>query len=104
MTINDPKLDEIVRRIVDAVHPTKIYLFGSRARGEAEEDSDYDFLIIYDGQLSKREVKLAVRRGFGLVDFGMDMFVLSSAEYEWQKDVATTLGMEVSLTGQVVYG
>ena len=103
MTPNDPKLDEIVRRIVDAVHPTKIYLFGSRARGEAQEDSDYDFLIIYDGPLSKREVKLGVRRSFGLVDFGMDLFVLSSGEYEWQRDVATTLGMEVELTGQVVY-
>jgi hypothetical protein len=30
MEINDPKLQEIVRRIVDAVHPTRIYLFGSR--------------------------------------------------------------------------
>ncbi|MEN6645242.1 MAG: nucleotidyltransferase domain-containing protein [Armatimonadia bacterium] len=39
-------LDEIVRRIVEAVHPDKIILFGSHARGEAREDSDIDLLVI----------------------------------------------------------
>ena len=100
---SDPKLTEIIEKIVAAVHPTKIYLFGSRVRGDIHPDSDYDFLIIYDGNLSKREVKLAIRQMFGLADIGMDLFVLSTPEYEWQKNVATTLGMEVNLTGQVVH-
>ncbi|MBP8952465.1 MAG: nucleotidyltransferase domain-containing protein [Armatimonadetes bacterium] len=39
-------LDEIVRRIREAVDPDKIILFGSRARGDAGPDSDYDILII----------------------------------------------------------
>jgi predicted nucleotidyltransferase len=36
----------IVRRIVEAVQPDKIILFGSRARGDARPDSDYDILVI----------------------------------------------------------
>jgi predicted nucleotidyltransferase len=39
-------IQEIVARIRDAVHPDLIVLFGSRARGDADEGSDYDILII----------------------------------------------------------
>lgn len=39
-------LDEIVRRIVAVADPDRIILFGSRARGEADEESDYDLLVI----------------------------------------------------------
>ncbi len=42
----DEKLDELVRRIVDAVHPLRIILFGSAARGEMGPDSDVDVLVV----------------------------------------------------------
>jgi predicted nucleotidyltransferase len=37
---------DIVRRIVETVQPEKIILFGSRARGDARPDSDFDVLVI----------------------------------------------------------
>ncbi len=39
-------LEEMVRRIVEAVHPDKIILFGSHARGDAGPDSDLDLLLV----------------------------------------------------------
>jgi predicted nucleotidyltransferase len=39
-------LQEIVRRIVAAVQPEKIILFGSAARQEMGPDSDLDLLVI----------------------------------------------------------
>jgi uncharacterized protein len=42
----DPLLAEIVRRLVDAYHPERIYLFGSCARGESGPDSDYDIMVV----------------------------------------------------------
>jgi len=39
MQIQDPVLGEIVRRLVDDCQPVRIYLFGSRARGNAGADS-----------------------------------------------------------------
>ena len=39
-------LDEMVRRIVSRFQPQRIILFGSRARGDATKDSDYDLLIV----------------------------------------------------------
>ena len=36
----------MVRRLVEAFDPVAIYLFGSRARGDAGEDSDYDLMLV----------------------------------------------------------
>jgi predicted nucleotidyltransferase len=39
-------LHEAVRRIREQFSPRTILLFGSRARGDAREDSDFDLLVI----------------------------------------------------------
>ena len=40
------QLDTIVQEIVTKDQPEKIILFGSAARGDATEDSDFDFFIV----------------------------------------------------------
>ncbi|MBV5347963.1 nucleotidyltransferase domain-containing protein [Lamprocystis purpurea] len=45
-TVSPVLLDEAVRRIVQAVHPEQILLFGSQAWGQATADSDIDLLVI----------------------------------------------------------
>ena len=47
--VDQQKLDEIVRRIVEAVEPEKIILFGSAARGETGSHSDVDLLVVAQG-------------------------------------------------------
>jgi uncharacterized protein len=45
--IDDPdELERVVRRIAERIDPLAIYLFGSRARGDADADSDYDLLVV----------------------------------------------------------
>ncbi len=44
----DPKLAELVRRLVAIHRPARLYLFGSRGRGHAEPGSDYDLLMVFD--------------------------------------------------------
>ena len=44
--ITNDVLADITRRIVEVVKPDKLILFGSRARGDAREDSDVDLLVI----------------------------------------------------------
>lgn len=48
VTVDQAVLDEIVRRLVEAVDPDRIILFGSRARGDPRPDSDVDLLIVKD--------------------------------------------------------
>lgn len=44
--VTDEVIAEMVDRIVVEVQPEQVYLFGSRARGEAREDSDVDILVV----------------------------------------------------------
>lgn len=46
MVFDDPVLAEMVRRLVEAYQPERVYLFGSRARGDSGSDSDYDLMLI----------------------------------------------------------
>jgi predicted nucleotidyltransferase len=100
----DILVENIVEKIVSLIHPTKIVLFGSRAQGNAKPDSDVDLLIIYDGNLSKREIKLQIHLLFPFRDFAMDVFVLSSREFEMQKNVIATVGRTAAKEGIVYYG
>ncbi len=45
-------LQAVVQRLVDALHPLSIYLFGSRAEGRARPDSDFDLLVVFDDEAS----------------------------------------------------
>ena len=45
-TASDAALSEVVRRLVEAYRPERIYLFGSVARGDAGPDSDYDIMVV----------------------------------------------------------
>lgn len=44
-SMDAPVLKEVLKRLVAAYQPERIYLFGSVARGDADRDSDYDFLV-----------------------------------------------------------
>lgn len=41
-----PAVRTFLRRVQQRYHPTRVILFGSRARGDAHHDSDYDFIIV----------------------------------------------------------
>ncbi len=40
--------DEVLPRLVEKFQPSKVLVFGSRARGDALKDSDLDLLIVAD--------------------------------------------------------
>lgn len=47
--LTEEQLAEIVRRLVDALSPQRIYLFGSHAYGQARQDSDIDLMVVLPG-------------------------------------------------------
>jgi tRNA nucleotidyltransferase (CCA-adding enzyme) len=44
----DAALKVLVERLVRGLSPRAVYLFGSRARGRARPDSDFDLLVVFD--------------------------------------------------------
>jgi predicted nucleotidyltransferase len=101
---SDPKLEELVRRLVDAVHPQRIYLFGSRARGDAKPDSDYDILLLSDHEEDDLPV---LRQGAyqSLWGFGMpvDVIVMNEGFFDRRRVVVASLPGTVAREGKLVY-
>ncbi len=100
----DPILEEISRRLVERLRPERIYLFGSRARGDAGPDSDYDLLVVVpDSQLPgyKRD-QLACRalRGLGVAK---DVIVLTREEFTRKSAVVCSLAATVLREGELLY-
>jgi len=96
-------LDEIIRRIIDVVHPKKIILFGSAARGEMGPDSDLDLLIIVSSGMHRRKTAQKIYRNLIGVGFAADIVVVTENDIELFKD---NIGMVIRPAleeGRVLY-
>ena len=101
---NDPILAEMVCRLVDALQPERVYLFGSRARGEAREDSDYDLMVVVsESSLPRyRREQVAFRALCGL-GASKEVIVLTRAEFETKRSVVCSLAATVEREGKFLY-
>lgn len=80
MIAADPILAEIARRLVDALRPERIYLFGSRARGDAAPDSDDDIVaVVPESDLAPHRRDLAAFRA--LCGVGVSKDVIAGVPY-----------------------
>lgn len=101
--MREPPIQEIVEKIVEAFHPRRIVLFGSRARGEQDAESDVDLLVEMETGLQPLQRRLAVDRLFGLRDWPMDVFVYTPEEVEQTRDTVGTLTYAALREGETVY-
>ena len=81
-SIADTRISEISQRVIQAAKDTfkekleKVYLFGSYARGDYDEESDIDFLIIADTSQEEACAKhMEVRRNMHGIDLEYDLLV-----------------------------
>lgn len=76
----DKTLTEIVQQILATGNPQKIILFGSRARGEARSDSDYDLLTIEPSDLPRYKRAARYRRALTGIGLAKDILVWTPEE------------------------
>ncbi len=77
-------LDKIKDRIKEKYHPVNIVLYGSRARGDAKTDSDWDLLILINKNLTEKE-KLKIQHTLYEVELEADEIInaIIHSENEW---------------------
>lgn len=73
----------ITQKIVRAIQPQKIILFGSYARGDFTQESDLDLFIIDDSPESSRIVRRKVDALLWGREFPVDLYVRKPEEVEW---------------------
>ena len=105
LQISQEDIDFLVSHILDVTEPVAIVAYGSRARGEAREDSDYDILGL--SELDGRELKDAsIDAGVALRYFGrdLDFFIGNIDNYREGRANGMPFATSVERDGVVLYG
>jgi predicted nucleotidyltransferase len=104
----DNKLKEIKRIIIDELEKEnikvhKIILFGSRARGDFKEDSDWDVCIIVDNDLSfyhKRYLLGRLYKSLSKIEENVEIILKTRWEFDNMKDIIGSISYNISNEGK----
>lgn len=97
------QVNSIFNTIIQGYQPDKIILFGSYARGEANDDSDLDLLIIKATDESKYKRSVRVRNLFNPQPCAMDILIYTPEEYESLMKFKSLIPYIATKEGKVVY-
>jgi predicted nucleotidyltransferase len=75
-------LERIVHSIVEAAHPQRVILFGSRSRGEAGPDSDLDMLIVVEDARERHGLAVRIREAIGQASVPVDIVIRDARELQ----------------------
>ena len=101
-TVPEALLAEIVRRVVEAIAPEKIILFGSAARGEMGPDSDVDLLVIKAG-VHRRATAQTIERALVGILIPTDVIVARPEDIERHKETIGLIYRPALREGKVIY-
>ncbi len=104
MILNE-QIELATKKIVDALHPQKIYLFGSYASGNFKENSDIDFLVIMPNRLKKKydivdEIEKELR---DILPISKDIVVDFSDRYNKFRSLPYSFIGHIVNTGKLLY-
>lgn len=96
-------LAEMVQRIVSRTNPRRVVLFGSRARGDAGPNSDYDLLVIADSNEPRHRRSAPLYTLLADLPTEVELAYYTPAEVEeWQNVRQSFIGTVLN-EGVVVY-
>ena len=102
-TIDIPPIEQIVETIAESLHPDRVVLFGSRARGDARPDSDVDLLVEMESSLPPRARAVQVDALFATRDWPLDVVVFTHEEVLSQRKSRNSLVSAAEREGKVLY-
>jgi predicted nucleotidyltransferase len=103
MLANQSILDAARRVAAAASCPLRIFVFGSYARGDADEGSDLDLLVIEREVPDKAGEYLKLHRAVGSIGVGVDVLVFSQEEFERRSQVLGTVPYWAKKEGKLLY-
>jgi predicted nucleotidyltransferase len=99
----EAKINEAVRTIVSRFRPDKIILFGSRARGDAQPDSDADLLVVMKVRGSRRRKASEIDLALARIGMPKDIILITPDEFKKYHDIVGTVVYPAVREGKVLY-
>lgn len=105
--VTDSLLSDMVQAIVAEVDPEQVILFGSRARGDAREDSDVDLVVVESAPFgkgrSRRREAVRLWRALSGLGVAKDILVYSRDEVEYWRNSLNHVLARALREGRVLY-
>ena len=78
----------------------ELWLFGSRARGDFRNDSDYDVLVVADG-IERNTREIVLEEGYSILDEQQEWIgVIVYSPEHWDRSQNTPLGLNIVRDGK----
>ena len=103
MTPMQAQLDQLVGRIVQAVHPLRIILFGSAARGEIGSESDVDVLVVVPEGTPRRKTAQYLHTQLIGIPLAVDIIVTTPSLLEKHRDNIGLIYRTILAEGRELY-
>lgn len=102
-----PIPEEIVVKLtgvlIQAAKPKRIILFGSRGRGDAAADSDFDVMVVEEKPTNRFAEMIRLNRLLRSIDIAVDLLVVSEEKFQYWRDTPGNVYHEAASDGKILY-
>ena len=99
----DAAIHEMVKIIVEGWNPQQIILFGSRARGDHDERSDVDLLVVLNEAADRGELGRQISAELACTGIARDIIISTAADILRQATVIGTVERAAMIDGRTLY-
>jgi len=97
-------LEKAIQRLVSALHPEKIYLYGSHAYGHPHENSDVDLLIVVgQPESSIYDITVEGYRALRGLFFPAEINVVTQSDFDVRSHWLSSIESVVNKKGLILY-
>ncbi len=96
-------LGELTRLLVDRFGARRVVLFGSRARGDARSESDFDIFVEMESTDRPPERNARILAEIGLRPWSLDLLVYTPEEVARVRPIPGTLLSMIESEGRVLH-
>lgn len=96
-------LQKLIQQIVELVHPSKIIVFGSVARGTPGPQSDTDLLVVMPEGVHRRHTAQLIYKKVQGIKTPFDLIVATSSDLEKNKENPGLIYKRILEEGKQLY-
>jgi predicted nucleotidyltransferase len=94
---------QITDVLVRAAQPRRIILFGSQARGDPKDDSDFDVMVVEKEPVNRFSEMVRLNRLLRPLGVSVDLLVVSEEKFQYWRDTPGNVYYEADSDGRILY-